>query len=86
MWPDLLDRAATFWGYPLAVRTENGPKFNSPDFMAWATARGVRRILIQLGPPMQNGYIESFNDKFLDECLNEQYFETLPQARKYIAE
>lgn len=35
---------------------------------------------------MQNGYIESFNGKFRDECLNEQWFQTLPQARTCIAE
>ncbi len=34
---------------------------------------------------MQNGYIESFNGKFLDECLNEHWFQTLPQARSEIA-
>jgi putative transposase len=82
----LLDQAATFRGYPLAVRTDNGPEFTSRAFMAWATAHGVRHILIQPGRPMQNGYIESFNGKFLDECLNEQWFVTLPQARECIAE
>jgi putative transposase len=74
------------FGYPLAVRTDNGPEFTSRAFMAWATAHGVRHILIQPGRPMQNGYIESFNGKFRDECLNEQWFETLPQARECIAE
>ncbi len=82
----LLDQAAIFRGYPLAVRTDNGPEFTSRAFMAWATSRGVRHILIQPGRPMQNGYIESFNGKFRDECLNEQWFETLPQARTCIAE
>ena len=82
----LLDQAATFRGYPLAVRTDNGPEFTSRAFMAWATSHGVRHILIQPGRPMQNGYIESFNGKFRDECLNEQWFETLPQARECIAE
>jgi putative transposase len=82
----LLDQAAIFRGYPLAVRTDNGPEFTSRAFMAWATAHGVRHILIQPGRPMQNGYIESFNGKFRDECLNEQWFETLPQARTCIAE
>lgn len=82
----LLDQAAIFRGYPLAVRTDNGPEFTSRAFMAWATSRGVRHILIQPGRPMQNGYIESFNGKFRDECLNEQWFETLPQARACIAE
>ena len=73
-------------GYPLAVRTDNGPEFTSRAFMAWATAHGVRHILIQPGRPMQNGYIESFNGKFRDECLNEQWFQTLSQARTCIAE
>ncbi len=82
----LLDQAAIFRGYPLAVRTDNGPEFTSRAFMAWAAAHGVRHILIQPGRPMQNGYIESFNGKFRDECLNEQWFETLPQARTCIAE
>lgn len=82
----LLDQAAIFRGYPLAVRTDNGPEFTSRAFMAWATSHGVRHILIQPGRPMQNGYIESFNGKFRDECLNEQWFETLTQARTCIAE
>ncbi len=81
----LLDRAAIFRGYPSAVRTDNGPEFTSRAFMAWANAHGIRHILIQPGRPMQNGYIESFNGKFRDECLNEQWFETLQQARTAIA-
>ncbi len=71
--------------YPLAVRTDNGPEFTSRAFMAWAHSHGVRHILIEPGRPMQNGYIESFNGKFRDECLNEQWFETLHQARTAIA-
>ncbi len=80
----ILDRAALFRGYPLAVRTDNGPEFTSRAFMAWANSHGIRHILIQPGRPMQNGYIESFNGKFRDECLNEQWFETLQQARSAI--
>ena len=63
----LLDRAAIFRGYPLAVRTDNGPEFTSRAFMAWAQSHGVRHILIEPGRPMQNGYIESFNGKLRDE-------------------
>jgi putative transposase len=77
----VLDRAATFRGYPLAVRTDNGPEFTSRAFMAWANTHGIRHILIEPGKPMQNGFIESFNGKFRDEHLNEQWFETLQQAR-----
>jgi putative transposase len=80
----LLDRAAIFRGYPLAVRTDNGPEFTSRAFMAWAHSHGVRHILIEPGRPMQNGYIESFNGKFRDECLNEQWCETLHQAKSAI--
>uniref|UniRef100_UPI004039673D IS3 family transposase n=1 Tax=unclassified Variovorax TaxID=663243 RepID=UPI004039673D len=80
----LLDQAAVFRGYPLAVRTDNGPEFTSRAFMGWAQAHGIRHILIEPGRPMQNGYIESFNGKFRDECLNEQWFETLQQARSAI--
>ena len=81
----LLDRAAIFRGYPLAVRTDNGPEFTSRAFMAWAQSHGIRHILIEPGRPMQNGYIESFNGKFRDECLNDHWFETLRQARSTIA-
>jgi len=81
----LLDRAAVFRGYPLAVRTDNGPEFTCRAFMAWAQGHGIRHILIEPGRPMQNGYIESFNGRFRDECLNEHWFETLHQARSTIA-
>jgi putative transposase len=81
----LLDRAALFRGHPGAVRTDNGPEFTSHAFMAWTQTHGIRHVLIQPGRPMQNGYIESFNGKFRDECLNEHWFETLPQARHAIA-
>ena len=80
----LLDQAAIFRGYSGAVCTDNGPEFTRRVFMAWAQAHGIRHILIQPGRPMQNGYIESFNGKFRDECLNEHRFETLPQARTAI--
>jgi len=80
----LLDRAALFRGYPVAVRSDNGPEFTGRAFMGWAQAHGIRHILIEPGRPMQNGYIESFNGKFRDECLNEQWFQDLQQARSAI--
>lgn len=82
----LLDQAATFRGYPLAVRTDNEPEFTSRVVMAWAAAHSVRHILIQPGRSMQNGYIESLSGEFRDEYLNEQWFEALPQARTCIVE
>lgn len=81
----LLDQAARFRGYPAAVRTDYGPEFTSRAFVAWVTTRVVCHILIAPGKPTQNGFIESFNGMFCDECLNEQWFETLHQARATIA-
>jgi putative transposase len=81
----LRDRAATFRGYPAAVRIDNGPEFTSRAFIAWVQSRGARHIPIQPGRPMQNDYIESFNGKFRDECLNAHWFETLSQAGSTIA-
>jgi len=80
----LLDQAALFRGYPAAVRTDNGPEFTCRAFIAWTQSHGIRHILIEPGRPMQNGYIESFNGRFRDECLNEHWFETLHQARTEI--
>lgn len=81
----LLDKAACFRGYPAAVRTDNGPEFTSRAFIAWTQEHRIRHILIEPGRPMQNGYIESFNGKFRDECLNEHWFQSLSQARTEIA-
>ena len=81
----VLDQAACFRGYPKAVRTDNGPEFTSRAFIAWTQQHGIGHLLIQPGKPMQNGYVESFNGKFRDECLNEHWFTSLPQARDIIA-
>jgi putative transposase len=81
----LLDRAATFRGYPKEVRTDNGPEFTCRAFMTWAQMHGIKHILIEPGSPTQNAYIESFNGTFRDECLDENWFESLEQARQAIA-
>ena len=81
----LLDRAATFRGYPQAVRTDNGPEFTCRSFMTWAQKHQIQHILIEPGSPTQNAYIESFNGTFRDECLNENWFESLEQVRQTIA-
>ncbi|CAJ2808962.1 integrase catalytic subunit [Burkholderia pseudomallei] len=80
-----LDRAARFRGYRKAVRTDQGPEFTSRALDQWAYANGVTLKLIQAGKPTQNAYIESFNGKFRDECLNEHWFTTLAHARAVIA-
>jgi putative transposase len=82
---ELLDRLAQFRGYPQAVRTDQGPEFTCKAFDQWAYAHGVTPMLIQAGKPTQNAYIESFNGKLRDECLNEHWFRSLRHAQKIIA-
>ncbi len=54
--------------------------------LCWARDRRVRLHFIQPGKPTQNAYIESFNGRFRDECLNEHEFTTLAEARAIIEE
>ena len=82
---ELLDRVAQFRGYPQAVRTDQGPEFTCRSFDQWAYRRGVLPLLIQPGKPAQNAYIESFNGRLRDECLNEHWFRDLQQARDIVA-
>ncbi len=56
---------------PDVLRTDNGPEFCGRAMLTWAHARGVTLRLIEPGKPTQNAYIESFNGRFRDECLNE---------------
>lgn len=53
--------------------------------MTWASSHGIQHILIQPRRPVQNGYIESFNRKFRDKCLNAQSFDSLLQAKVAIS-
>jgi putative transposase len=80
----VLDRAARFRGYPKAIRTDQGPEFTSHVMDQWAYDNGVKLKLIQPGKPTQNAYIESFNGKFRDECLNEHWFQSIDHARVII--
>ena len=81
----VLDQAARFRGYPKAIRTDQGPEFTGRALDQWACQHGVQLKLIQAGKPTQNAFIESFNGRFRDECLNDHWFTSLPQARILIA-
>ena len=80
----ILDRLATERGLPQAIRTDNGKEFCGRAMLTWAHARGVRLFLIQPGKPNQNAYIESFNGRLRDECLNEHWFVSLAHAKTVI--
>ena len=80
-----LDQAARFRGYPKAIRTDQGPEFTGKALDQWAYRRGVQLKMIQAGKPTQNAFIESFNGRFRDECLNDHWFTTLAEARILIS-
>lgn len=80
----ILDQLAQTRGLPKAIRTDNGKEFCSRAMLTWAHVRGVQLFLIEPGKPNQNAYIESFNGRFRDECLNEHWFASLQQAKVII--
>ncbi|MEH3440197.1 IS3 family transposase [Enterobacter roggenkampii] len=82
----ILDSIALFRGYPATIRTDQGPEFTCRALDQWAFEHGVELRLIQPGKPTQNGFIESFNGRFRDECLNEHWFSDVSHARKTISE
>lgn len=80
----VLDRLAHSRGLPKVILTDNDKEFCGRAMVAWAHARGVQLRLIQPGKPNQNAYVESFNGRQRDECLNEHWFPTLLHARTEI--
>lgn len=80
----VLDRIAEQSGVPVAIRVDNGPEFAGKALDEWAYAKGVELSFITPGRPMENGFIESFNGKFRDECLSQHWFRNLDDARQII--
>lgn len=70
---------------PEAVVVDNGPEFVASVLTKWCQDQQIKLSYIQPGRPMQNGYVESFNGKLRDECLNLHWFVTLAQARAILA-
>jgi len=79
-----LDRIAEVRGYPGMIVSDNGTELTSNAVLAWQEERGVEWHYIAPGKPMQNGFVESFNGKLRDECLNEHLFANLNEARQII--
>lgn len=79
---ECLDRLAWFAGKPESITVDNGSEFCSRVLDAWAYQHGVRLDFIRPGRPVENGFIESFNGKLRDECLNTEIFFTLEDARQ----
>jgi putative transposase len=71
-------------GKPERILSDNGTEFTSKAILRWCQQQGIRWDYIQPGKPYQNGYIESFNGKLRDECLNESIFVNLQEAKRLV--
>lgn len=80
----VLDRLAAERGLPKSIVVDNGTEFTSIVFDQWAHRHGVHISFIEPGKPVQNAYAESFNGKFRDECLNQEWFPSMSEARDII--
>jgi putative transposase len=80
----VLERLAESRGLPNSITVGHGPEFEGHVLDAWAYEHAVQLSFIRPGKPNENAYIESFNGKFRDECLNEHWFVTMAQARRII--
>lgn len=69
---------------PKKLRCDNGPEMTSRHFLSWCHKRSIEIEYIDPGKPVQNAFIESFNSRFRDECLNEELFFDLADAKKKI--
>jgi putative transposase len=80
----MLDQICAGRGYPHIIRSDNGKEFTGKDMLTWAHRHHVALRLIEPGKPNQNAYVESFNGRLRDECLNEHWFLNLDHARRLI--
>jgi integrase-like protein len=80
----MLGEVAQERGYPEAIQVDNGPEFISQAVDQWAYAHGVALHFIEPGQLVQNAFIESFNGKFRDGCLNQNWFVSPEDARRII--
>jgi putative transposase len=80
----VLEEITQYRGIPKALLMDNGPELTSRALDQWAYDHGVQLRFIDPGKPVQNAFIESFNGRFRDECLNQHWFVSLAQARRVV--
>ena len=80
----VLERLAETRGLPELITLDNGPEFTGRALDEWAYRHGVKLNFIRPGKPIENAFVESFNGRLRDECLNENWFMNLKHAREVI--
>jgi len=76
-----LEEAVREYGMPKTIRVDNGPEFISKELDLWAFTHGVTLDFSRPGKPTDNAFIESFNSRFRQECLNSSWFLNLSDAK-----
>ena len=76
-----LSRLMRIYGKPAFIRSDNGGEFTATAVMKWLRDQNVGPAYIKPGSPWQNGFVESFNGKLRDECLNREWFVTRQEAK-----
>lgn len=79
-----LDRLCDLHGQPLMIVSDNGTELTSRAVLSWVEETGVEWHYIAPGKPVQNAFVESFNGRLRDECLNEHAFRSLSEARHIV--
>ena len=79
-----LDRVLTGGPVPVSITVDHGTEFMSRALEDWAFARGVQLDFIRPGKPVENAFIEAFNGRLRDECLNVHQFTSIEDARAKI--
>jgi putative transposase len=80
----VLERLADTIGLPRVLVSDKGPEFAGRTLDAWAYRQNIELRFIRPGKPIENAYVESFNGKFRDECLNEHWFLSVAEAQQII--
>jgi len=70
---------------PESITVDNGSEFSGRVLEAWAMGNNVQLCFIRPGRPVENSFIESFNGRLRDECLNVEWFASLEDARQKLA-
>ena len=81
---EIMGRVIREQGTPAYIRSDNGPEFVARHLQKWLEEENMKTLYIDPGSPWQNGYVESFHDKFRRECLNRELLYTLTEARVVI--
>jgi len=82
----VLQEAISEHGAPEYIRSDNGPEFIATAIQDWLRDKGIKTLYIDPGCPWQNGYVESFNSRFREECLNRELLYTLSESRVVFAD